>query len=52
MAGPSARFDGDGDAVIFDNDNDDFQLPDNFWAVFASCVAVFYMVEDSFDGCH
>ena len=30
MAGPSASFDGDGDAVIFDDNNDDFQLPDNF----------------------
>ena len=30
MAGPSASFDGDGDAVMFDDNNDDFQLPDNF----------------------
>ena len=30
MAGPSASFDGDGDAVMFGNNNDDFQLPDNF----------------------
>ena len=30
MAGPSASFDGDGDAVTFDNSNDDFQLPGNF----------------------
>ena len=30
MTGPSASFDGDGDAVMFDDDNDDFQLPDNF----------------------
>ena len=30
MAGPSASFDGDSDAVMFDGNNDDFQLPDNF----------------------
>ena len=30
MAGPSASFDGDGDAVMSDDNNDDFQLPDNF----------------------
>ena len=30
MAGPSASVDGDGDAVMFDDGNDDFQLPDNF----------------------
>ena len=30
MAGPSASFDGYGDAVMFDDNNDDFQLPDNF----------------------
>ena len=30
MAGPSASFDGDGDAVMFDDNNDDVQLPDNF----------------------
>ena len=30
MAGPNASFDGDGDAVMFDDDNDDYQLPDNF----------------------
>ena len=34
MAGSSASycasFDGDGDAVTFDDNNDDFQLPDNF----------------------
>ena len=30
MVGPSASFDGDGDAVMFDDNNDDFQLPDNF----------------------
>ena len=30
MARPSACFDGDGDAVIFDDNNDDVQLPDNF----------------------
>ena len=32
MAGPGASFDGDGDgdAVMFDDNNDDFQLPDNF----------------------
>ena len=30
MAGLSASFDGDSDAVMFDNNNDDFQLPDNF----------------------
>ena len=30
MAGPSASFDGDSDAVMFDDNNDDFQLPDNF----------------------
>ena len=30
MAGPSASFDGDGDVVMFDGNNDDFQLPDNF----------------------
>ena len=30
MAVPSASFDGDGDAVMFDDNNDDFQLPDNF----------------------
>ena len=28
MAGPS--FDEDGDAVMFDDNNNDFQLPDNF----------------------
>ena len=26
----SCSFDGDGDAVMFDDSNDDFQLPDNF----------------------
>ena len=30
MAGPGASFDGDGDAVTFDDNNDDFQLTDNF----------------------
>ena len=30
MVGPSASFDGDGDAVMFDDNHDDFQLPDNF----------------------
>ena len=30
MAGPSASSDGDGDAVMFENSNDDFQFPDNF----------------------
>ena len=30
MAGPSVGFGGDGDAVMFDNNNDDFPFPDNF----------------------
>ena len=30
MARPSASFDGDGDAVMFDDNSDDLQLPDNF----------------------
>ena len=30
MAGPSDSFDGDDVAVMFDDNNDDFQLPDNF----------------------
>ena len=30
MAVPGASFDGDGEAVMFDNNNDDFRLPDNF----------------------
>ena len=30
MAGLGASFDGDGDAVMFDDNNDDFQLTDNF----------------------
>ena len=30
MAGPSASFDGGGDAVMFDDNSDEFQLPDNF----------------------
>ena len=30
MAGSSASFDGDGDAVMFDDNNDEFQLQGNF----------------------
>ena len=30
MAGPSASFDGDGDVLMFADNNDDFQSPDNF----------------------
>ena len=30
MARPSACFDGDLDAVMFDENSDDVQLPDNF----------------------